>query len=376
MSVSTNPRLAYQSEHALNAVCPYFTMFPVEFPLSVLWDAPKTALVLDPFCGRGTTAYAARCLGLASHNIDSSPVAVAIARSKVASSSAQRVVRMATQLMADSTNYSVPHGEFWHRAYHNSTLDQLCRLRAGLLTVRESQTSALLRAILLGVLHGPLLKGGSEGGYLSNQMPRTFAPKPDYSVSYWRSNRLRPPKRDLIRVIAHKAERALRFSPIRATAPTSVHLGDSRLRGSFTGLSRRVTHVVTSPPYFGMRTYVQDQWLRNWVLGGAESVRYGTGAQISHASPDAFADSLAQTWNHVADCARDGAKMVVRFGSIGSRSSDPRDLLTTSLKVSRGPWRLKTVRLACPRSGIRRQSTQMVDCKDAHPEFDFYITLG
>lgn len=46
---------------ALNAVCPYYTMFPLEFPLGVLTrqSRPKQ-WVLDPFCGRGTTTFAAR----------------------------------------------------------------------------------------------------------------------------------------------------------------------------------------------------------------------------------------------------------------------------------------------------------------------------
>jgi hypothetical protein len=44
----------------LNAVCPYYTMFPLEFPLSQLQLYPDVRRVLDPFCGRGTTLYAAR----------------------------------------------------------------------------------------------------------------------------------------------------------------------------------------------------------------------------------------------------------------------------------------------------------------------------
>ena len=41
---------------ALNAVCPYYTMFPIDYPLSILRQAGKRRLrVLDPFCGRGTT---------------------------------------------------------------------------------------------------------------------------------------------------------------------------------------------------------------------------------------------------------------------------------------------------------------------------------
>jgi hypothetical protein len=59
---------------ALNAICPYYTMFPLAFPLGVLKrrGQPKQ-WVLDPFCGRGTTTFAARLLGLPSVSLDSNP---------------------------------------------------------------------------------------------------------------------------------------------------------------------------------------------------------------------------------------------------------------------------------------------------------------
>jgi hypothetical protein len=48
--------LAYDPQNALNAICPYFTMFPLEYPLRILKKHKKEApVVLDPFCGRGTT---------------------------------------------------------------------------------------------------------------------------------------------------------------------------------------------------------------------------------------------------------------------------------------------------------------------------------
>ena len=71
---------------ALNGVCPYFTMFPLVFPLRILERyASRGEWVLDPFSGRGTTNYAARLLGLPSVGIDSSPVASALTQAKMAS---------------------------------------------------------------------------------------------------------------------------------------------------------------------------------------------------------------------------------------------------------------------------------------------------
>ena len=66
----------------LNGICPYFTMFPLRFPLKILTYYSKVGdTVLDPFCGRGTTNYASRLIGLKSIGVDSSPVAVAISQS-------------------------------------------------------------------------------------------------------------------------------------------------------------------------------------------------------------------------------------------------------------------------------------------------------
>src|SRR5690242_19476764 len=67
-------RLASDPRFSLNAICPYFTMFPVEFPLGILKRHREAKVVADPFCGRGTTLYAARVRGVRAYGIDCSPV--------------------------------------------------------------------------------------------------------------------------------------------------------------------------------------------------------------------------------------------------------------------------------------------------------------
>jgi len=63
--------LAYRPENALNAICPYFTMFPLEYPLRVLRrHIAARPTVVDPFCGRGTTLFAARKLGLTARRLN------------------------------------------------------------------------------------------------------------------------------------------------------------------------------------------------------------------------------------------------------------------------------------------------------------------
>lgn len=78
--------LAYCKENALNAIYPYFTMFPLEYPDEVLKrHRSERPIVPDPFCGRGVTLFSARKFGFESWDIDTSPVAVAIAKAKLAS---------------------------------------------------------------------------------------------------------------------------------------------------------------------------------------------------------------------------------------------------------------------------------------------------
>lgn len=315
----------------LNAVCPYFTMFPLEFPLGVLRDAEPGQLVVDPFCGRGTTNYAARTLGLPSIGVDSSPVAVALSEAKLANASPQRIVTAARRILCDMPEPSeVPEGEFWRWAFYPDVLKVLCRLREGLLNNCRSDTRKALRAILLGALHGPRRK--SRPSHFSNQSQRTYAPKPRYAVNYWRKHNLIPEPVDVLSIIH---ERAVRYYSNEKVASGRIITGDSR-RSIFTRAARgeKASWIVTSPPYYGLRTYLPDQWLRNWFLGGPSEVEYSTEGQILHSSPEAFALDLRQVWRNVGRISAPGARLVVRFGGINDRKADPLHIIRTSLEGS------------------------------------------
>ena len=103
-----NLRATLTTRFALNAVCPYFTMFPLQYPLRILSNPSvkktRRTLVCDPYCGRGTTIFAARTLGLRVYGVDVAPVAVAIARAKVARTTVEEVVDLATRYREEHGN--------------------------------------------------------------------------------------------------------------------------------------------------------------------------------------------------------------------------------------------------------------------------------
>jgi hypothetical protein len=328
-------------------------MFPLDFPMSILKDA-REGVVVDPFCGRGTTNLVARLRGLPTVAVDSSPVAIAATAAKLSCGtiSPKNIVTLARDLIAETPNPAIPQGDFWGLAYHHKVLHSICSIREGLLRSCLSDTAKALRGIMLGALHGPKHKSGSSS-YFSNQSPRTFGPKPAYAVKFWRERDLKPPLVDVLKIIENRAQRAYRVTlpPVRSV----VQLSDSR-EVCWSSLLRDlgpIHHVVTSPPYYGLRTYRPDQWLREWFLGGTKEVCYTADAQVSHASHDRFAADLGTVWRGLANHAAPGARLVIRFGAINDRPIDPEALIKTSLAGTN--WRVVYKRSAGGATNGRRQ---------------------
>jgi hypothetical protein len=357
---------------ALNAICPYFTMFPLAFPLSVLSrHARHGDNVLDPFCGRGTTNYAARLLGLPSIGVDASPVAAAITAAKLVNATPKAIVAEARSILASQPYVPVPVEPFWEVAFHRDVLDDLCRFRAAFLHDCDTPSRMALRGVILGALHGP--RQQTFPSYFSNQCPRTYAPKPGYALRYWTRSGLRPERVDMVGVIARRAERYFSCSP---TGKGYARLADSRNPDALRPRTSRqgFRWIITSPPYYGMRTYVADQWLRHWFLGGPATVDYRHGEQIVHTSPDAFTDDLRKVWRNAADGCETGARLVIRFGGIADRSVNPLDIVKASLRDS--GWRLETLRAAGDaNSGKRQAETFMRTAARALTEHDVWARL-
>ncbi|MGA1843363.1 MAG: DNA methyltransferase [bacterium] len=347
------------AQTALNGICPYFTMFPLDFPLGILKRRAREGdVVLDPFCGRGTTNFAARLVGLSSLGVDSSPVAVAITASKLVSATVDEILGEARKILTEQEVHHIPTSEFWQWAFHTVVLDSLCRFREAFLEDCTTACRIALRGIVLGALHGPKQK--TFPSYFSNQCPRTYAPKPAYATRYWQERGLAPENVDVLAVIE---QRAKRYYGTSSDITGSVRLSDSRTYEALQPETpiKRFDWVITSPPYYGMRTYIPDQWLRNWFVGGPDAVDYTNRNQVLHSSPEDFAADLRQVWRNVGEACADNAKMVIRFGGITARRSNPLNLIKSSLKES--GWRIMAIKEAGSAKEGRRQADAFLRTK-------------
>ena len=362
--------LAYKKEYAFNAICPYYTMFPLEYPISIIGKfKSKSPVILDPFCGRGTTIYAARKVGLRAFGLDTSPIAASIAQAKLARARAKNVLKLAEEFLEISPE-DIPDNDFFRAAFSPMTLQQLCSLRQGLLSARPSHEAAILRAAALGCLHGPSASSTGSQSYFSNQMPRTFSSKPDYSVRFWQKRGMMPPNVSILDVLNKKLSRIGDLDSKSSGRLTDVKCKDARKRSSYRNIAP-ADLIITSPPYYGMRTYVEDQWLRNWFLGGADHVIYGNGHQLQHSGHEIFVSELAKVWANAFHSSKIGAHLFIRFGAIPSAKSDAREILKASLKEA-GGWDIISIRNALTADAGKRQANQMG--RDSSPalEFDFH----
>jgi len=358
----------------LNGLCPYYTMFPLSFPFDALAKSKAAEWVLDPFCGRGTTIFAARLRGLPSVGMDSNPVAGAIAAAKLPQVRAWEINALARDILTDLQPGPVPatpKGEFWDLCYAPSTLRDICRVRNHLLAHCSTRVEVALRGVMLGILHGPQTQ--KTRTYLSNQMPRTYSTKPVSAVGYWKKHQMNPPEIDVLTAISRRA----RFS-FKALPPTTLGkliTGDSR-KCNFARLGPQFSWVITSPPYYGMRTYFPDHWLRNWFVGGPSDVDYRADEQLSHHSEAEFIGDLAGVWKRVAEACAPGAKLVCRFGALPSCQKEPRDLFKRSLAEADCGWTIQTIRDAGTSHHGRRQCDQFgTGTNKPVAEIDVYAVL-
>lgn len=370
--------------HRLNAICPYFTMFPLEFPLNILHNQKESlddkTCVFDPFCGRGTTNFAARLSGYYTVGLDSNPVAVHVSNAKIANVEPSKIVSLAKRILRENKEVQIPEGDFWELAYAPQTLKDICKIRASLLRNCKSDARVGLLAIMLGALHGPMAKQSSS--YFSNQSPRTYAPKPNYAVKYWNKNCMRPVEVNLLDIIEKRAVRY--YSAQRPKGKGLISKANSCSADSYKKIANylsvmetEVDMIITSPPYYGLKTYVADQWLRNWFVGGKSDVDYSTNSQIKHSSVDTFVNELKMVWRNSAAISHQGTTLAIRFGAINDRVVSPQEVITRSLHGT--PWAITSIKPAgSPPKGRRQMESFISNQKVLAPieEIDVFAVLN
>jgi len=350
-------------------------MFPLSFPEKVLETSSSRnneGIVVDPFCGRGTTNFAARLYGYDSFGVDSSIVATAIAESKLVNVSPEEIIATAKDIINSNEPTEIPESDFWEMLYSKVVLRDLCKLREELIYDCKSNVRKALRGIIIGALHGPIPK--TKFSYFSNQCPRTYSPKPDYALRFWKERNYLPPEVDVLSIIEDRAKRF--FSPSLPNTSNTIVTGDSRKKETFLPLrGKHIKWIITSPPYFGMRTYVQDQWIRYWFLGGPSLINYNIVGQLGSGSKNTFISDLNTVWKNLSEISDSETTMVIRYGAINSKRIESLQAVEESIENS--GWKTIRVKSAGSSDDGKRQATTFLKRRShAIDEYDIWAVYS
>src|SRR3989344_7012306 len=136
--------------HSLHYVVPYQACFAPQIPEFFIKNFSKEGdVVLDPFCGRGTTVFEANQQNRIGIGVDVSPLALEIAKSKLKNVTYEQVKERLNQI--DFSKENLDGYEEFKDIYHPKTYSQIMSLKKQL---TESSVDTLIRSVVFGRLHG------------------------------------------------------------------------------------------------------------------------------------------------------------------------------------------------------------------------------
>lgn len=306
-------------------------MFPEDFVRKhVFAYTDRDDVIFDPFSGRGTTVFESLSQGRIAAGTDINPVAACLSNAKADPPtlvSALERLRHLKKNQMESSNDLVLEVPFFQLCFDPETLSDLIYLRS-VLDWRNCAEDRFIAAVILGCLQGD----PSRTQYcFSNRMPRTISTKLGYSVRWWRSRGLQPPKRDVFEIVRHMLH--YRFASKPPKKRGFVAEIDARKAASvFPKLARKVKLVITSPPYLDTTHYQEDQWLRLWFLGG-EPKPVRCGGDDRHTSADKYWQFLTQSWAGVRNLLASNSTIVIRIGAKHVEKHELRKNLVASLNA-------------------------------------------
>lgn len=236
---------------------------------------PTDRLVLDPFCGFGSTLLAASGMGIRSVGMDVSPLAAFVSRVKSHSYSRadRRAIQSAVSRLRHLTGKSIaapaPVIRILPKLFHPSILRALLVFRAAIDSIRSAAAREFLLLAWLAILEGVsnVFREGNGVKY-RNRIRRGNV----YSVlpyEQWESARFPRNKFGYVRSqLLAQAEKM--FGDIEAQGPISaepvVLNDDVRNVGQYVQ-SASVDLALFSPPYCNCFNYIKAYKLELWMAG-------------------------------------------------------------------------------------------------------------
>jgi SAM-dependent methyltransferase len=309
------PRDQDEQGHSLHYLVSYPNNFPWSLPNYFIQKyTQKGELILDPFCSTGATVLEAALMGRVGLGFEVDPVAVKIARAKIAPCDITEVTLEVQKLNLSKPTTLDRYRDQFSNFFDVDTFRELSNLRSHISRSDSSFVSNYIEALSLGLLHGH-----SASYFSTYTYPQiAIAPREQLDLNIkrgqfpdYRSVAPRILKRAAL-VTSDGVPSSLRLRP----SPHKVVHGDPRdLSGVDTG---SVSLTVTSLPYPGMRDLGPEQWLKVWFTD-LESRR---SAHFNFETIDIWADFINEVLLELARVTKSGGRAVIDSRTFGFNGSN------------------------------------------------------
>lgn len=321
------------SESAFSSLHWHPSRFVSQIPAALVGLlSEKGELVLDPFCGSGTTLVEAQRLGRRAVGIDLHPVSCLVAQAKTLACSSRRIEKYVIRLREDATAVLSRQGslgrpnvgtsmipptvqaEKWYMPKVQEDLGALWSTIVSYKGVERTIAEAVFSAILL-----PVCREDRHWGYVcDNSRPRGSEQR-DVLDQY---------RRSLVRLLDAYRQRERDFVGRMGTrmAMPNVDVVCEEVRSALVRIGPgEADLVITSPPYFGVADYVKAQRLSmewfGWEIEtlrrreiGARSKRHRRGAVAE------YLEELGETFELLKSRLKHGSVAVFVLGESRARA--------------------------------------------------------
>lgn len=301
--------------HPLHYVISYRASFKPELPdffIRKYLAGTKSATVLDPFGGRGTTAAQANLLGYGAIHNDLNPVSIFIAGARQRIPTLETLRHRLDSLHLDGERKIAERdGERLLPFFHPETLAEILSLRDALMANPDDAMK------YIGLTALSRLHGHSDGFFSVYSFPQI-----SIMPGAQRRNNLRrgvePEYKEIKERVRRKMERDLsREIPLQyynASAHNRYLRCDARDLHPLSNES--IDLIVTSPPFLDKVNYLGDNWMRAWFLGVEEEVS-GISLTVTP-DPEEWLAFMTRVMIEMGRLLRKGGRAVIEVGEVAS----------------------------------------------------------
>ncbi|MCP1339400.1 site-specific DNA-methyltransferase [Idiomarina sp. M1R2S28] len=293
-----------KSERPIHRWFRYREGYSIELVKSMLSELPKNSVILDPFCGAGTTLLAAKELGMKAIGLDVNPMSVLIAKVKTRNYNSSQIdeIRKLTDsvssLTLDSASDEAPELKIIDKVYHPEILKSLLIIRCFIKAIQNEVSRDFFKVAWLSIIEGTsnVYKEGNGIKYRNKKRSKSGSytiPIEIWQEEYFPQDKFRFVLETFLKKLAEMLDDIAIPAPDSGITPIVKCAKAEEISNHVN--SETVDYVIFSPPYCNCFNYFKifkiELWMGEFIDSYEDMRKLNSQALRSHVETTLKRDS-------------------------------------------------------------------------------------